>query len=207
MKQAQIKKVVVGPVMTNCYVCKNTADGRAVIIDPGDEPERISALVQALEASVDAILLTHGHFDHILAADALRKRFDAKIYALKEEEELLLDPELNLSFYHGCTTVLRADRLVNDGDTVNEAGFSFRVIHTPGHTGGSCCYYIPGENVLFSGDTLFCHSHGRTDFATGSARAIIKSIRERLLTLDPQTDVFPGHDRPTTISAERCLYL
>ena len=150
-----------------------------------------------------AILLTHGHFDHIGAANEVREHYGIKIYASCDEEKLLASPARNLSNAYGMSLKVTADVLHNDGDILELAGLKIKAIHTPGHTAGGTCYYFPYQNVVFSGDTLFCTSVGRTDFPKGSAAQIIRSIKEKLLPLPDETTVYTGHNDITTIGAER----
>ena len=153
---------------------------------------------------VRAVLLTHGHFDHIMGLDELLKEFPVPVYAHEAEAELLGDARLNSSagMYGRGYTFTKAEYL-KDGQVVTIAGFEIRVIHTPGHTAGGCCYYIPAEGVLISGDTLFHASIGRTDLPTGSSSQLVRSVRERLLVLPEETKVYPGHMEETTIGYEK----
>ena len=203
MDKLKISRCRVGMIQTNCYLAVNQETKQALIVDPGDEAARISRVLTGLEAEPAAILLTHAHFDHILAVNGLKKTYDIPVYALKEEEAYLQDPEANLSAVHGCPVAVKADRLLSDEEEFTAAGFRIRCIHTPGHTPGSCCYYLPEENVLFSGDTLFCGSVGRTDFPGGSMAQIVNSLHRLVEGLPEQTDVLPGHDQPTTIGEEK----
>lgn len=206
MSDVTVKNVVVGEVMTNCYICKNNKTGGAIIVDPGAQGDTIISLVDNMGCVPEAVFLTHGHFDHILAADYIRTYYGIKIYAYEVEKELLESEIMNLSVYHGCSLRLSPDITVSDGEHISAAGLQFKVIHTPGHTSGSCCYLVEDEKILFSGDTMFRHSHGRTDFVTGSYSSIIHSITGKLLTLDADTVVYPGHDESTTVAEERLMY-
>ncbi len=206
MSNIIIKQTVVGEVMTNCYLCGNAETKETVIFDPGDNADRIISLIEKSGLKPIAVFLTHGHFDHILAADELREHYGIEIYAYETEKKLLSEPAMNLSFYHGKPLGLKPDIFVKDGEHIKKAGMDFRVIYTPGHTSGSCCYLLEDEKILFSGDTMFYESYGRTDFVTGSQSAIIHSIKEKLLALDDDTVVYPGHDISTTIGNERLMY-
>ena len=202
----EIKRLTVGPVMTNCYIVNLKGTEEAVIVDPGDEAYKIELKLTEWKLKPVAILLTHGHFDHIRAVGKLKERYSVKVYALDKEKEIL-NSELNLSRAFGFEMInIDADVYLTDNQVINVAGIDFKVIHTPGHTVGSCCYYVESEKVLFSGDTLFFHSHGRTDFPTGSQSAIIRSITGRLLILEEDTLVYQGHEEETTIGSERMLY-
>src|SRR5699024_11170771 len=149
------------------------------------------------------ILLTHGHFDHIGAVDDLRDLYDIPVFACREEADVLEDPELNLSaaWNESCST--HADRLLDDGEKFTLAGFEIQMLHTPGHTHGSCCYYIPEEGILLSGDTLFAGSVRRMDFPTSSGRAMQASLQRLLCHLPEDTAVYPGHESTTTIGHEK----
>lgn len=204
MSNFRIKTCVLGPVSTNCYLIYDELDKRAVVVDPADNGSFILEKCKKFGITPEAVLLTHGHFDHIMAADEVRSAFGCKIYAAQEEEKLLLDPELNASVSMGGRQVsLRPDVLVQDGDVLELIGMEWKVIGTPGHTAGSICYYLSEEEVLISGDTLFAGSFGRTDLPTGSMSDIVRSIAEKLLLLPETTMVYPGHGDPTTISYEK----
>jgi len=204
MSNFRIKTYVLGQVSTNCYLVCNEQTREAVVIDPADNSNYLIAECRKLEVTPKAILLTHGHFDHILAAKALAVEFSCRIYAGKDEAQLLKDPAGNLTGSWGRQPlVLAADVLARDQEVLELIGFQWKVLFTPGHTAGSVCYYIGSEAVLFSGDTLFAESMGRTDLPTGSETAIISSIMERLLVLPDDTMVYPGHGNPTVISHEK----
>ncbi len=207
MKKIEIRTVMVSEAYTNCYLVKNTESGEGFIVDPGDDETKINAHIARMEMKPVAILLTHGHFDHMGAAQAIKDRYHIPIYASKEEEKTLLDTKWNLTFYHYETPItLHADRYLSDGEIFTAADITMKFILTPGHTPGSGCFYLEENHLLFSGDTLFCASRGRTDFPGGSEAQIIKSIREKLLVLPEETDVLPGHMEQTTIGAEKIYY-
>ena len=172
------------------------------MIDPADHPERIADICKSSGLTPAAILLTHGHFDHIMAAEGVKNAFGIPVYAGAEEKKLLSDPLLNGSAMIGENISMTADQWLNDGDILELAGFRIDVIATPGHTAGSVCYYFRDENILISGDTLFCGGIGRTDLPTGSYPSIVRSIGRKLLTLPRDTKVYPGHDEPTDIASE-----
>lgn len=203
MKNAIIQQRVLGMVSTNVYVCMHVETKEAFIVDPADDADEIIRLVSAMGAKPCAILLTHGHFDHIGAADALRKRYEIPVYAEEHEKELLSSPALNLSGGWADSLTLTADHLLKDGDMLNIAGFTIRVLHTPGHTPGGCCYELAGEDILFSGDTLFYMSVGRTDFPGSSGAAMRMSLHRLLEELSEDTQVLPGHGESTTIGYEK----
>lgn len=200
----EITRLVVGMVETNCYIAVNPDNKQAVIVDPGDDAPNIAALVTRLGVEVKAILLTHGHFDHVMAMEELKKKWGIPVYACEAEAEILADPAKNLSGDFRCGMLhLKADILLKDRENFELIGYQFQMIHTPGHTGGSCCYYVESEKVLFSGDTLFEGSYGRIDFPTGSGVEMMHSIVDTLFDLPDGTAVYPGHMGYTTIGDEK----
>ena len=203
MANSQIEWMVLGMVSTNTYLVKNQDTGELLIIDPADAAGRIQEKIGQMEGRPVAILLTHGHFDHMLAAEALRSAYDIPVYACIQEKDLLKNARYNLSASWASPHVMEADRYLADGETFREAGFEIRLLHTPGHTEGSCCYYLPEEAVLFSGDTLFAGSVGRTDFPTSSGADMRKSLQRLLSELPADTRVCPGHGEETTIAYEK----
>lgn len=204
MIQMQVEHLAVGPVQTNCYLAINKETKEAIIIDPGDDADRIGMRLMQLEAKPVAILLTHGHFDHAGAAKTLAAQYDILVYAHEKEAETLEDSRMNLSGpLAGGATTYHVDVFLKDEQELTLAGLHMRVLFTPGHTPGGCCYYFPREDVLFSGDSLFCGSVGRTDFPGGSMRTLVDSVRNKLMSLPENTIVYPGHDIETTIEQER----
>ena len=204
MTPLKIEQYVVGNVQTNCYFAINDETKEVLIIDPGAAAKQLSEKIKEGELKPVAILLTHGHFDHAEAAEELAKTFDIKIYALEAEKETLEMPELNLSgLWFGDKESYHADVYLKDEQEIDLAGFHIRVLHTPGHTEGGCCYYFPYQSVIFSGDTLFQFGIGRTDFPRGSASQLIRSIQEKLMGLPEETAVYAGHGEMTTIGMER----
>ena len=203
MKKAMIEQLVLGMVGTNTWLIKNKESNELLIIDPADESVRIEEKIDRMGGIPVAVLLTHGHFDHMLAADDLRDKYGIPIIACAAEQQVLTDSIKNLSGSWASAHVLLADQWVCDGKKLELAGFSIEVFHTPGHTAGSCCYYLPEEEVLFSGDTLFAQSVGRTDFPGGSSAEIVRSLHKLVDTLPEDTEVFPGHDASTTIGYEK----
>ncbi|HIR89026.1 MAG TPA: MBL fold metallo-hydrolase [Candidatus Fimimorpha faecalis] len=203
MKNMKINQLVVGVCQTNCYIIYNKDTNEAMIVDPGDQAEDISMRCRMLGVVPKAILLTHGHFDHMMAAGKLKEEFHIPIYAAEKEVPLLADARANLSAMWARPVCIKPDCLVKEGDELDICGFSITVIETPGHTIGGVCFYIPEEEVLLSGDTLFCGSFGRTDFPTGSMSVLARSIREKLFQLPDVTQVYPGHESSTTIGYEK----
>ncbi len=203
MMQMKVGQCRVGMVMTNCYGLLNTQTKEMILVDPGDSPEVIGRMVEELEGKPVAIFLTHGHYDHILALEAVKEKYQIPVYANKEEEELLGDVSLNLTGQVRRPMTVRPETLVSDLEKFTVAGFSVQAIHTPGHTKGSVCYYFPEESLLVSGDTLFHGSVGRTDLPTGSTAQMMESLKRLLETLPEETDVLPGHEAATTIGYEK----
>ena len=177
--------------------------GELIIVDPADCPEKIEMKISRMNGKPVAILLTHGHFDHILAAQAVKEKYNIPIYACRQEEEMLREPSINMTVHYGQGCSIVPDVFLEDLDVIRLAGFSVQMIHTPGHTKGSCCYYLKDEGVLFSGDTVFYGSVGRTDFPGGSTAEIVRSLHKLVDSLPEETEVFPGHDASTTIGYEK----
>jgi glyoxylase-like metal-dependent hydrolase (beta-lactamase superfamily II) len=193
--------IVTGPLGENCYLVWK--DSKAWIIDPGTDAEEIIAELENRHLEPVSILLTHGHFDHIWGSNELREVSGAKIYALDEEKVLCEDVKNNLSAMVGRAYTVVPDEYVREGQVLTFDNMDFKVIATPGHTIGSCCYYVEKAGILISGDTLFQESTGRTDFPTGSMSSIVRSIREKLFILPDETKVYPGHGDSTTIAYEK----
>lgn len=209
MNKLEIECLKVGFIQTNCYLVKSSGNGEKpflAVIDPGDDSHLIEA---SLKWEPTHIILTHSHFDHVGALFSLHEKFPSAVIAAGSEENF--DPEgivrtakAAMGPYYSATGLAKCGSrvpaphlLLNDGDTIGP----FEVLHTPGHTAGSICLYSKEHKVLFSGDTLFRHSYGRTDLG-GSEIQIMKSLR-RLLDLDGDTTVYPGHDEPTLIADEK----
>ena len=203
MAKLKINHYVVGPVQTNCYFAINDETKELIIIDPGYSPKQLAERVRQEGCTPVAILLTHGHFDHIMAAQAVKEKYNIPIYACRQEEEMLREPSVNMTAHYGKNCSIIPDVLLNDLEVFQVAGFTIQIIHTPGHTKGSCCYYIEEEDVLFSGDTVFYGSVGRTDFPGGSTADIVRSLHKLVDSLPEETEVFPGHDASTTIGYEK----
>jgi len=205
----KINHYVVGPVQTNCYIVINDETRECFVVDPGASAKQLAERIRKDQLIPVAVLLTHGHFDHAGAAEELAKEFDIKIYAHGAEKDTLQNPKKNVSWMMGVSEIYHADVFLKDDEIINLAGFEIKVLYTPGHTEGGCCYYIAAEDVVFTGDTLFAQSVGRTDFPGGSMSQIVRSIQDKLLTLNEagnlETDimVYPGHNDPTTIETER----
>ncbi|MGI6011498.1 MAG: MBL fold metallo-hydrolase [Ruminococcus sp.] len=203
MGKAIIKNMVLGPVGTNCILIKNSETGKMLIVDPADQAGEITKAVTLLDGQPAGILLTHGHFDHICAVNDLRDLYEIPVFACRQEKDVLEDSSLNLSAAWNTPYSTRADRLLEDGEEFTLADFAIHMMHTPGHTHGSCCYYFPEEGFLLSGDTLFAGSVGRMDFPTSSASDMKASLQRLLSSLPEETVVYPGHESSTTIGYEK----
>lgn len=199
----KIEKFVIGIIGTNCYLVQNEETKECILIDPATCKQKIVDHIREQGLSLKAILLTHGHFDHIMGIDGFLEAFPVPVYAHEKERELLEDASLNSSSTYGPGYTFSGAVYVKDQERLTLAGMEIEVIYTPGHTIGGCCYYLPKEGVLFSGDTLFCASVGRSDFPTGSAGQLIRSIKEKLMCLPEDTKVYPGHMDETTIAFEK----
>lgn len=203
MNNIRIKTLVLGMIQTNCYIVSNEVTKEAVVIDPADHADIIEQYIKQNDLVCKAVLLTHGHFDHITAATEFAGDAHVDIYAHEAEKDLLKDPDKNLSSQFQRERRVIPDVLLKDQQILHLAGFEIRVIYTPGHTIGGACYYFADQEVLFSGDSLFRESIGRTDFPTGNGRLLVESVRNRLMILDDQVKVYPGHGLPTTIGYEK----
>lgn len=196
--ELDIKTVVGGPLEVNTYVVGTDGGDECVLVDPGAEFASVEGAVCG--RNVTAVLLTHGHFDHMLYAKPWLDR-GAKLYIHEQDAAALGDPSLNLSGVIGATLILpAADELIKEGSLFTEAGITFNVLHTPGHTPGGVCYQC--GNVLFCGDTLFYHSYGRIDLPGGDSGAMAASLT-RLMLLPGDTIAYPGHGMKTKIAWER----
>jgi len=199
----KIGRIVLGVCQTNCYFLYEEEKNEVIVVDPADHGEGLYDKLKEAGFTVAGILLTHAHYDHIGSAEKLRELSGAKIYANEEERALCEDARLNLSGMFGRKITVAPDVYLKDGEEITIAGMTAKMIATPGHTGGSCCYYFEKAGMLISGDTLFLESTGRTDFPTGSTSSIVRSIKEKLFVLPDETKVYPGHNDATTIGHEK----
>jgi glyoxylase-like metal-dependent hydrolase (beta-lactamase superfamily II) len=191
----------VGVNFTNCYLIgkKNSS---AIVIDPGDEIDKIMDMVNKYNFKVEKIVNTHGHFDHISANQELKEKTAAEIYIHEQDSEALTDPNKNLSSHLGQKNIVKlnkADNLVNEGDIIEIEDYKFEVFHTPGHSPGSICLYDENKKTLISGDTIFSMGVGRTDFPGCSQKQLINSIENKILTLPEDVKVYPGHGQTTRV--------
>ena len=190
---------MVGDLQVNCVVIADE-NANAVVIDPGDDAAELTATLRSKALNVKAVLLTHAHFDHLLAVKELQKEFNAPLWLHEAEAPALEDAGKSLIPAYRRPYILKADRLLRDGETVAVGELEFEVLHTPGHTVGSCCYRF--GDVLVSGDTLFAQSIGRTDLPGGNTAQMFHSLR-RLSTLPDTLRVIPGHGPETVLGYER----
>jgi len=202
-------KVNAGAILgVNCYIVQDENTKEAMVIDPGGSPAKIIEMLDTIGAKVKYILLTHCHGDHIGAVNEIREKCGGTILIHREDEPGLKNPDVNLSNHIGMgnVTVENVSRL-NEDDLIHVGELEFRIIHTPGHTAGSISVYSEEEKLVFSGDTLFRGSWGRTDLPTSSFTEIIDSIANKLMQLPGDTIVYPGHGKSTIIQEEENIYL
>ena len=196
-----LKKLVVGPFASNCYIVGSESDKKGMIIDPGGKAKQILKKVEGLGLDIKLIVLTHGHIDHTGALKEVREVTGAEVAIHADDAKSLKVQSLSRIFGLSYPTPPSPDRLLKDGDSIDVGDMHFEVLHTPGHTPGGIC--LLGEGVVFSGDTLFNYGVGRTDLPGGSSSQLLNSIQTRLMTLPDNTVVYPGHGPDTTIGAER----
>ena len=199
----EIASLITGPVGVNTYIVYGKNAGECIIIDPSDT-ELVNKKLDELGVKPTAVLLTHGHFDHIMGVAELKAQENARVHIHALDAPSLQGGSGSLSSMMGIMVKrCEADDLLEDGAHFTAAGFDFLCIHTPGHSVGSCCYVMEGEHVIFSGDTLFRLSVGRTDLSGGDAEALYDSILKKLFPLPGDYRVLPGHERETTLEFER----
>lgn len=202
----EIDRLILGAYETNCYVLRasETAKG-CLIIDPGLEAASLVRFLHGHRFNAVATVLTHGHIDHMAGVAALRAEFPKmKVYIHKLDADMLADPQQNLSaFSAGTFTIKPADSHLEDKSIIKQADVELEVLHTPGHTPGGICLYSKNEAIVFTDDTLFAESVGRTDFPGGNMTELITGIKQKLLTLPGETKVYPGHGPVTTITREK----
>jgi glyoxylase-like metal-dependent hydrolase (beta-lactamase superfamily II) len=196
--------LAVGPLQCNCSILGDETSREAVVVDPGDEIPRILQILERHQLTVKQIIVTHAHIDHIAGAHRLKQLTGAPVLYNQRDLPLVAMMEEQAGWIGVRTPEVSApDDSLEDGDPVGVSGLSGTVIHTPGHTEGSLCLYLPEQGVLLAGDTLFAGSIGRTDLPGGSTGKILASIRDRLLPLPDGTKVIAGHGKSTTIGVER----
>ena len=201
----KLYQLQLGQIQTNGYLVVDEQTNEAVMIDPGSSALQIINRINELSVTLKAILITHGHYDHIGAVTALKTHFPVPVITHQDEAEAMADSHKNLSAaFTGEPITAQGDTYVQDGESLElSEELSFKIIIVPGHTKSSVCFYLPKERVLFSGDTLFDGSIGRTDFYEGEKWDLIRNIQEKLLSLPKETLVYPGHGSRTTIEKEQ----
>lgn len=193
---------------TNTYIIQDEISKETMVVDPGGEVEKIIEMLNIINAKLKYIYLTHCHGDHFGAILEVKAKKGGKVLIHRDDAEGLYNPAISLTYYIGMDDIeLEADSRVDEGDIIHLGNLEFKVIHTPGHTKGGTCLYCKEEGLLFSGDTLFKGTWGRTDLPTSSFPDIITSITNKLTILPDDTIVYPGHGRMTTIREEEPIYL
>ncbi len=201
-----LQSLRVGPLAVNCYIAGDENTREVVVVDPGGSVREIVDTLRQMRARVVGIILTHAHFDHVMGVAGVKNDTAAPLYAGTDEAPILATAEGQAEFFGlSIPPPPPVDHWLKEGDEIRAGALTFKVIATPGHTPGGICLYDAADNVLFSGDTLMRGGIGRTDFAGGSMPALLSSIRTKLLTLPPETRVYPGHGPITTIGEEKLL--
>ena len=205
LKQLKLNSII-DNIITNCYVIEEEKTKEAMVIDPGGEADKIIELLDILGAKLKYIYLTHCHADHIGAVEKLKEAKGGKILIHIKDNEGLQNPDINLTrLFTEKAIQLEADSRVNEGDILHIGAIELKVLHTPGHTRGGSSLYCEQENMVFSGDTMFKGTWGRTDLPTSSFEDIIASITDKLLILPEGTIVYPGHGISTKIKEEKSI--
>ena len=206
LKKLKISTYLAEP--TNCYIIADEALKEAIVIDPAGEVQKIVDMLDVLNVKIKYIYLTHCHADHIGGVAELKNKLGGKILIHRDDVEGLFNQDVSLSDYIGAPKIeLEADSRVDDKDLIHIGNIEFKVIHTPGHTKGSSSLYVSSHKMLFSGDTLFRGTWGRTDLPTGSLEDIMNSICNKLMILPEDTIIYPGHGRTSMIHEEEPIYL
>jgi len=203
----KIKRFILGAYETNCYLLQaDESASECLIIDAGQQPWQLLNFLNDHKLQPRAIVLTHGHADHIAGLSQLSSGYPGiKVYIGKLDAPMLTDAELNLSAMMASPIKAAADILVEEGDIIDQAGIKLDVLHVPGHTPGSISLYARKQGIVFTGDSLFAQSIGRTDLPGGSITELTEGIKKKLCTLDADTKVYPGHGPVTTIGKEKSL--
>lgn len=196
--------LIVGPLQCNCSILGDEASHEAIVVDPGDNISRIVSTLEKHQLTVKQIIVTHAHIDHIAGAQRLKQLTGAPIFYNQNDLPLVKMMDIQAGWLGIATPeVAPPDASLEDGQTISVTGISGSILHTPGHTEGSVCLYLPQQALLLAGDTLFAGSVGRTDLPGGNSQKLIQSIHNSLLTLPDEVTVIPGHGTKTTIGTER----
>ena len=197
-----LEAVCVGPMQVNCYILASDENSPAMIIDPGDQARKIQQVLEKYKLKPAFIINTHGHYDHIGGDD----KFGVPVYIHEKEAASLKDPQLNLSGLFALDYQVKSEiRMLKDNEIIGLDDIQLKVIHMPGHTPGGIALKMlkPSDKIIFTGDSLFCQGIGRSDMAGGDESLLIKSIKEKLLTLSDDTVIYPGHGPSSTIGEEK----
>lgn len=198
----KIESFTNGMFAENCYIAIDEAANEAVVIDPGSQPQDLLKWITDADCTVKYVLNTHGHSDHIGANTAVCDKFGVKLGIHPLDAPMLTDPKLNLSIYSGDAVISKkADFFLNENDIITFGSSKLKIVHTPGHSPGGIC--LVSEEVIFSGDSLFAESIGRTDLPGGSMSDLVSSLKEKIMTLSGDIAVYPGHGPATTIGHEK----
>jgi len=193
---------------TNCYIVADEYTKEAMVIDPGGNVDKIKNMISVLGVNIKYIYITHCHGDHIGGVDELKKTLGGQILIHTIDERGYQDESVNLTYFIGLPNPeIPIDSRVNDSDIIHVGNLEFKVLHTPGHTKGSTCLYSKEQKMLFSGDTVFRGTWGRTDLPTGSLKDIIRSIENKIMTLPEETIIYPGHGKSSMVKEEGPIYL
>ncbi len=209
MTTIRLLQLTVGPVATNCYLVGLANQPEVVIIDPGDNFDKIDQTLQEQQLKPQAILLTHGHFDHLMATSALQTKYHLPCYLHSADLDLAKNLTHANYFFPGYAKADSAPQIthqLNEPDVLKLAGLNFKVIATPGHTAGSVCFYLPAHQIIFTGDTLFAQgSLGRTDFPESLPELIVDSAK-KILAFDAKIKIYPGHGEISSVEKEKNYY-
>ncbi len=193
---------------TNCYIVADEKSKEAFIIDPGGESEKVIEMISILKVNVKYIILTHCHGDHISGVKEVKEKVGGKILIHRMDAEGLCNENLSLTYYIGLQNPdMEADSILDDEDKIHLGDIEFDILHTPGHTKGGICIYCPEHKMIFTGDTLFRGTWGRTDLPTGSFEDIIHSITDKIMILPEDTIIYPGHGKSSIVREEERIYL
>jgi hydroxyacylglutathione hydrolase len=202
-----LERLIVGMLQTNCYLLGDEESGRAVVIDPGAEGKRICSRLEDLGLQLSAILVTHAHFDHTMAAWTLKKRYGAEIYLNSADKSSRLEVIFRLAahFFPAIhpSSLAEVARTMAHGDQLQFGAIHIEVLSTPGHTSGDVSFYLKDQGKIFSGDLIFAGTIGRTDLSGGSFQQLVDSVRSTLFRLPDETVIYPGHGQETTVGIER----